>query len=196
MLRASLGGLRKNKKKHRPDYRQKLSEGTPTYQREDRTGGRAAKPVSQVRMLATHPDAGTLAFQSVLVAALTATNRVLKSERQAAGAAISLAQREKLHEMVQVVEQTMEALLDMLTPQGKKMLDMSPSTSQGDSNESSWWFALTEAQRANAESVDWMQSVVVGQPREGLARTLSQILTDLFQQHDTMFLGEAEQWIN
>ena len=150
----------------------------------------------QVRALAHHTDAESVAFQCVAAAALQTLERVLYRERRVAEAAISLAQREKLNEMIHTVAATAEAVRATLTSQGQHML---PSASEHDVDEApehSWWFALSEALHTLDEGQMWVRSVAAGQPRGSAAHTLSSLIARLLQTHYHAVLAEAEHWMN
>lgn len=149
----------------------------------------------RVRALAKHAQADSIVFQSAAVGALQLLDRVLWHEQQVAEAAISLAQREKLQEMIRALEDTVEALRETLSAQGSQMLNLCEPGEEENAGERSWWFALTEAIHVLEEGTEWIASVVSGQPKGGAARTLSSIIARLLHRHHNALLDEAEQWI-
>lgn len=154
-----------------------------------------ASYIDQMRLLAEAEESESIAFQSVVVAALKTLNQVLVCERRAEEATISLAQREKLSEMVVALEAMVEALRAMLSAQGTKMLKLSPEEEAKNREDGSWWFALTETLQVLEESIERTRSLVAGQPKGGRARALSSVVTRLLHRHYNEILSEAEQWI-
>lgn len=149
----------------------------------------------RIRDLAGTTGSQSVVFQSVTVAALQALEQVLAREREVAEAAISLAQGEKLREMIESLEAVLDALHEMLSAQGSKMLHMAPERANGAGAERSWWFTLTEALQSLDDGINRIASLVSGQPKGGPARTLSSIIVRLLHQHHQQLLDEAEQWI-
>jgi hypothetical protein len=150
----------------------------------------------RVRDLARHTQSDSVAYQSVAVAGLQILERVLRHEKAAAAAAISLAQRDKLAGMVQSLEQTVSALRTSLSAQGTKMLHACtqnrPITR---TDERSWWFALTETIEALEGGIDAISGIVSCQPRGGASRQLSGTIARLLHRHHNDLLSEAEHWI-
>lgn len=160
-------------------------------------GANAELPSAErVRALARHAHSDSVAYQSVAVAGLQILERVLKQERIAAAAAISLAQRDKLDAMVCTLEETVAALRMSLSVQGSKMLFACTQT-LGNTNpdERSWWFALTETIQALEDGIDAISGIVSGQPKGGASRTLSSVIARQLHRHHNDLLSEAEQWI-
>ena len=165
--------------------------------REIGIGGDVDLPAAErVRTLARHAHADSVAYQSVAVACLQITQNVLQRERDAADAAISLAQREKLQEMIGSLERTVEALESSLSPKGSKMLSARARATAAEKGEKrNWWFALTEAMETVEKGVDTVSGIVSGQPKGGAARVLSSVIARLLHRHHNELLSEAEQWI-
>ncbi len=122
--------------------------------------------------------------------------RVLDREKAAAVAALSLAQREKLLEMVHSLEQTLAALRMSLNTQGSKMLvACTRPRVKAAQEERSWWFALTETIEILEDGIDAVSGIVSCQPKGGPSRVLSGVLARLLHRHHNELLAEAEQWI-
>lgn len=151
----------------------------------------------RVRALAEHDSSGSVVFQSTAVGALQVLRRVAAAERAAADAAISLAQQQKLEDMISGLEATAAALQDTLSTQGRQMLGLCDDSraSARPAEERSWWFALSEAVEALEEGTAWMATVVSGQPKGCAARTLSSIIARQLRRHHQELLSEAEAWI-
>lgn len=181
-----------------PDYKHKLAVTSPGV-----TGAPAEAEVlelpveftEQIRALAQHGDVESVAFQSVAVSVLTALARVRRWERQGAAAAISLAQREKLEHMVRVVEAAEDALRSTLSTRGAMMQELREGRGVEESDERSWWFALTETLQALEENIEWVSSLVAGQPKGSATRGLISIIVRLLRRHYHELLAEAEQWM-
>ena len=156
----------------------------------------ASLPTERVRALARDPQAGSVVFQSVAVAAFRTLDRVLHHERQAAAAALSLAQQEKLEAMAGSLEAVMRALRETLSAQGAKALDLHATALPDEPEEHFWWFALTETIQVLEKAIAWTASMVHGQPKGGPARTLSSVVARLLRTHHHTLLAEAEDWMS
>lgn len=162
-------------------------------------------PAQQIQMLTARlpADDGSTAFQSVVVAIAQALDDALRLEYEAAEAAISLAQREKLHGMVEELQQTVVALQGALNEKGHQLLQStagSPSLSSdgfepGSNSESAWWFALSETIQGIKDNADRVSSLVKGQVKGGVMRDLAAITVRLLQRHRNVLLIEAERWM-
>lgn len=138
------------------------------------------------------------AFQSVVVVAVQILERALCYEREAAEAALSLGQREKLNSMVDTAEEAASILRSILNAQGgAKVMDL---CSQGDAptptDNQPWWFALTDALEVLEEGTSRMSSLTTAQPKDSTARELSQVIAQLLRQHHDALLIEADEWIS
>lgn len=138
---------------------------------------------------------GSVACQSVAVAVLQTLDRVLRMERQAANAAISLAQGEKLERMIATSEETLVAIADALNAQGNHMMNLSVESGDENDGEKSWWFALTEAIESIENGTQRILSLATGQPKGGTVRQLSTIVVQLLRSKHRQLLNEAEAWI-
>ena len=151
--------------------------------------------IERVRGLAFAAGRDTTIFQAVVVTSLQTLHRVLDRERQAAAAAISLAQGDKMRDMVRATEAMIAALTATLSKQGSKMLHLCSGT-RSTRGEASWWFALTETIEALEEGKERMAAIVYGQPKGAPARTLSSLVVRLLHHQHNALLAEAEQWIS
>ena len=119
------GAFRRFRRKIRPDYKQRLASKTTSAQDEHAPGASTPfPPVEQMRLLAERADVERTAFQSVAVAALQTLCRACYHERRAAETIISLAQRQKLHHLIDELEATSQALSRMLSPHGAVMFSL------------------------------------------------------------------------
>jgi len=152
-----------------------------------------AQPADVVRQMQNQEAAPTLGFQSVAVAAVQTLRTVRQAEVHAADAALSLAQQERLREMIATIDATVQALKDVLTDQGTRMLSMgSTSASNVPSASTSWKDAVNEAQQVSLRSAHWLRSVVGGQPDGCAIRRLSETVTALLHAHAETFAEEAD----
>jgi methionine synthase II (cobalamin-independent) len=138
------------------------------------------------------------AFQSVVVAAVQILERALCYEREAAAAALSLGQQEKLNTMVDTAEQAATLLRSTLNAQGgSKVMHL---CAQGDAptpaDNQPWWFALTDALEVLEEGTSRMTSLTTAQPTGSAARELSQLIAQLLREHHDALLLEADEWIS
>lgn len=176
--------------------RRKRLRNLPGYLEKEETPEGVLIPYAErVKDLKQHEQAKSVIFQSVIVASIQVLQRALFHERQVATAAISLGQRDKLQQMTAAIEQTVDALQDALTPQGKQMLDLAPEQQDEKNDEMNWWFVLSDAMQALEDGIDWIKSVVSSQPRGGAARLLSSVIVRLLYRHHQELQDEAEHWL-
>ncbi len=153
--------------------------------------------VEALRSLVENTNQTGSAYQSVAVAAVQILERALSYEREAAEAALSLGQQEKLASMVETVEQAAAILRSNLDAQGGKVMHL---CAQGDRPEPTdgqpWWFALTDALEVLEEGTGRMASLTSAQPADSPARELSQLIAQLLRGHHDELLLEADDWIS
>lgn len=149
----------------------------------------------QIRSLAAEDGIEQAAFQSAAVAAFKLLNRAAAAEALMAQAAISLAQREKLRRLLCGLDGAREALRELLSDRGTRMLDLAAPAPPLPAD-SSWWFALTETLQVLEESAACMAAMMSGQPRGSTGRRLAGTVTRLLRHHYQQLLHEAEQWMN
>ena len=125
--------------------------------------------------------------------ALQTLDRMCYVERRAAGATISLAQRQKLQHMLAELEATCHALYQMLSPHSATML--SRTQPADDALEPSWWFALCEALHALEKGAAGLHVLAAGQPRNSATRTVGTLVAKLLEHHYHALFAEAEQWL-
>jgi len=162
--------------------------------------GEGAQPdVEALQVLVEQVDGSGTAFQSVAIAAVQILERALCYERDAAEAALSLGQQEKLETMVGTVGEAVHILREALSTQGDEVMhlcgdNVSSSASPGASGQP-WWFALTDALEVLEEGTGRMSSLTTAQPDGSPARRLSQLTTQLLRCHHDALLLEADEWI-
>ena len=185
----------------RPDYKKKLRKSSQ-FKPSAETAVDVVESMEeelpyaeQLRVLAERKHIEGVAFQSVAVAALQVLGDALYRERQAASVAISMAQRNRLQEMIAALEAVGAAIRSMLNAQGRKMLNLSTDRDDSANIEKSWWFALTEAIETVEQGIDCVTSIVSRQPKGGAARTLSSIVTRILHRHQHALLSEADEWM-
>jgi len=158
--------------------------------------------VEALRALVEEVNCQCAPYQSVAVAAVQILERALHYERQAAEAALSLGQQEKLGAMVEMADQAVSILYDTLNPQGHKVMSLcarqsSPDpASQSQASGEPWWFVLTSALEVLEEGTEQMTSLTTGQPSDSPARKLSRLVAQLLRSHHDALLLEAEEWIS
>lgn len=157
-----------------------------------------ARPdIDVLRALVEETDQNGTAFQSVAVAAVQILERALCYEREAANAALSLGQQEKLTSMVETVERAAAVLRNALNAQGTKVMHLCTENEQpAPTDNQPWWFALTDALEVLEEGTGRMSSLTTAQPDGSPARRLSQLITQLLRGHHDELLLEADDWIS
>lgn len=157
--------------------------------------------VEAIRVLVEEVDRQGAAYQSVAVAAVQILEQALRYEREAAEAALSLGQQEKLKSMVETAGQVTSVLRNTLNAQGHKVMHLSTDEVQSAppsaaSRQHPWWFVLTDALEVLEEGTDRMTSLTTCQPPDSPARELSQLIAQLLRRHHDALLLEAEDWIS
>lgn len=142
------------------------------------------------------PEVNTTAVQSVLVTAIQILQNVRRTESMSWRASISLAQGENLNAMVEETTTMLELLKQALNEQGQRVLTIVSAPSVTDKSPLSWWFSLAESIETINSGIDWIGSIISGQPEGSPARRLSGAVSDLLQRHYSIFLAEAEEWLN
>ena len=138
--------------------------------------------VEALRTLVDEADCQCAPYQSVVVAAVQILEKALRYERQAASAALSLGQQEKMKAMVETAERAVSVLRDTLTAQGHKVMHLCTETSN--------------ALEVLEQGTDQMTSLTTGQSPGSAARELSQLTAQLLRSHHDALLLEAEEWIS
>lgn len=181
----------------RPDYRLKLSRDVASPSTIDLAPLPADSTYALViGSLARHPDAEKVAFQAVVVSTLQMLFTIGQQEQQAADAALSLAQKEKLAHMAQTMQATAEALHQAVRAKGEHMLDLATPAASQSGTATSWWFALSEALEALETGLTWTKTLVSGRPRGSAVRTLGDVIARLLHTHHQVLLEEAAQWLD
>lgn len=174
---------------------ERLSEGVGGASLRKEAGAAA----EHVRALSSSAEAQRVVFQSVAVTGLQLLRGILRRDRQALDAAISLGQREKLESMVEALQELDETLKQSLSEQGVQMLSLcGPSASDARSEqpeEESWWFALTEALESIEGGIQQMDNLADGQPEDSAPHRLSDLLANVLRHQHEELLHEAQQWI-
>lgn len=142
------------------------------------------------------PEVNTTAFQSVLVTAVQILQNVRRAETMSWRASISLAQGENLSAMVDETNEMLALLKQALNEQGARVLAIASVPPATDKSPISWWFSLAESIETINSGIDWIRSIISGQPKDSPARRLSGAVSQLLQQHYNTFLTEAEEWLN
>lgn len=158
------------------------------------------------------------AFQSTLAAATEAVEQALETERQAEGAAISLAHRRLLGALTGELADASAALRKALNAQGRCVLGATRAESDlrvlprlrerllafrlsrsGDArppgSAPSWWFSLAEAIETLDSGTERLAVLGAGQPATAPARTLAEGAAALLRRHHDRLLQEAERWV-
>lgn len=182
-------------------YRERLQQKPLLLEKlgEDDTSTDMTSPdIAALKALVDRVGQEGTAFQSVVVAAVQIIERALCYEREAARAALSLGQQEKLASMVDTAEQAAAILRSTLNAQGGANVTRlcgeaeAPSPTDGQP----WWFALTDALEVLEEGTSRMMSLTTAQPDGSAARELSQVIAQLLREHHDALLLEADEWIS
>jgi len=169
---------------------------------EDAASEAPDRDLEALRALVGKIDRQSAPYQSVAVAAVQILERALHYEREAAEAALSLGQQEKMESMVETADQAASVLRDTLSAQGHKVMDLctqqSPSSPDSDdqSSRQSWEPVLEDALKVLEEGTDQMTSLTTGQPSDSPARQLSEVITQLLRDHHDALLIEADEWVS
>lgn len=151
--------------------------------------------VARLQELLSGPQTTGVVYQSVIVACSRAIYRVRLREEQLARASISLGQKRKLETLLDELQQVEQILDAALTDQGRRMLDMG-SIEALDTEDSRWWFALSEAIQELERSTENMVSLVGNQPRGTDVRRVAGVIVRLLHKHHAELVIEAEEWMS
>lgn len=186
-----------------PSDQKRLQEKSFLLMDADETPSEAPNPdIESLRALVADVDRQGATYQSVAVAAVQILERARCYEREAAQAALSLGQQEKLESMVSTADQAVSVLRDTLSAQGHKVMHLCSEKSppepdrDPDSTGQPWWFVLADALDVLEEGTDRMSTLTTGQPSGSPARKLSQIIAQLLRRHHDALLLEADEWIS
>jgi len=178
-------------------FEERLQDKSPLMDSQDDAPAPSGQTgLARLRDLGTEIEQGGTAVQSVAVAAIQILERALSFEREAADAALSLAQQEKLKSMVETAEEAVSILRDTLSANGGKVVHLcTDDTPTPPADDQPWWFALTDALEVLEEGTSRMASLTSAQPAESPAHELSRQIATLLRGHHDALLLEAEQWI-
>lgn len=152
--------------------------------------------VSTLQELLNGLDDNSTAFQSVAVAAVQILERALCFEREAAAAALSLGQQQKMKAMVDTAASAVQVLRNALEQQGARVMHLCACPpEQATTGEKSWWPALNDALRVLEEGTGRMASLTTAQPQGSPARALSRVIAQLLRNHHDALVLEADQWM-
>lgn len=180
-------------------YRERLERKPLLLEADDEEASPVTQPdVEALKALVERVGQEGAAFQSVVVAAVQILERALCYEREAAEAALSLGQQEKLSAMVKTGKQATELLRGALSAQGgPKVVHLCGQTEPpAPTDNQPWWFALTDALEVLEEGTSRMTSLTTAQPEGSAARELSQVVAQLLREHHDALLLEADEWIS
>lgn len=135
-------------------------------------------------------NTASIAFQSVLVAAIQILERVREEEIAVSKAAISLAHREQMAHMLASTDSMTQSLREALNDQGSRILDLQPREMGKDDGPNSWWFCLAKAIETLNAGRDWINQIVSGQHKDSPSRTLATIVAQFLDTHHTQLDDE------
>ncbi len=145
--------------------------------------------LGRIRVIVERVESTDARFISVVTVVGSVLHRVLSAEKTAHGAAISLAQQTQLEQMRSELSMLIEALGTLLPRQ----VSLEKVAAK---QESSWWFALSEATHILEESIDQL-SVLVKQQQKGSAiRDLTALTQRLLREHYNVLLEQARSYLD
>lgn len=145
--------------------------------------------LGRIRAIMERVESTDARFISVVTVVGSVLRRVLSAEKTAHGAAISLAQQTQLEQMRSELSMLIEALGTLLPRQ----VSLEKVAAK---QESSWWFALSEATHILEESIDQL-SVLVKQQQKGSAiRDLTAQAQRLLREHYNVLLEQARSYLD
>lgn len=146
--------------------------------------------VERIARLQLAADRKAPAFQSVLAVVVSILEDVRAAEAGVVEAAISLAHREKVIEMLSETDGALTALCALaIRP------PVRPDREEDGESGESWWFALAEATHVLETGIDRIASLVGSQPRGSAVRDLVSAVVRLMRAHHSLLLDEAGRWI-
>ncbi len=145
--------------------------------------------LGRIRVIVERVESTDARFISVVTVVGSVLRRVLSAEKTAHGATISLAQQTQLEQMRSELSMLIEALGTLLPRQ----VSLEKVAAK---QESSWWFALSEATHILEESIDQL-SVLVKQQQKGSAiRDLTAQAQRLLREHYNVLLEQARSYLD
>lgn len=132
----------------------------------------------------------SIAFQSVLVAAIQIVERVREEEVAVSKAAISLAHRQQLSHLLASTDSMIQLLRSALNNQGSRILDLQPKIKERDGVNTSWWFCLAQAIETLDAGRDWIGLLVAGQNGESPTKKLGNVVAQFLDAHYSLLHAE------
>ena len=130
-------------------------------------------------------------------AALGSVEKVIGAESYLKDAALSLAQEEKLDNLLAELHDVADAL-SLCQAAASQADHVSASADIEDIRPAlpSWWFALSETMHACEREIDFVASIGRGQRRDEPARNLCNAVVRVLRKHYQKMLSEAEDWMD
>lgn len=146
----------------------------------------------QLQSLLSNEKVSSIAFQSVLVSAIQIFQRVQEDETALSNAAISLAQRQQIKEMLDSVELMTETLKTALNAQGTRILDLQPNNLSSSTEKKTWWICVESTIKTLTAGNEWINSIVAGQDEENPTRILASIVSSFLKDHHSTLHSEVQ----
>lgn len=148
---------------------------------------------SELSTILQEENTTSIAFQSVLVAAIQIIERVREDEIAVSRASISLGQRQNLSHMLASVDSMLQTLKTALNDQGGRILDLQPRDLTHEETHNSWWFCLAAAIETLTAGIDWIKLIVSGQDKSSACRKLAKAVNDFLDKHLAQLSAEIQQ---
>ena len=142
-------------------------------------------------------DFSSTADRMTASAALGSVEKVIGAEAYLKDAAISLAQGEKLTDLLAELHEVADAL-GVCQDDLRSAATSSQSTGLEEMRPAlpTWWFALSEMLQICEREIDFVASIGRGQRKNEPARQLSNLVVRVLRKHYQEILVEAEDWID
>lgn len=135
----------------------------------------------------------SIAFQSVLVAAIQILERVREDEIAVSHASISLGQRQALAQMLASLDPMIQTLRAALNDKGARILDLQPRDLSSEDKQQSWWFCLAAAIETLNAGIDWMKLIVAGQAQDSPCKKVTAVVSSFLENHLARLKIEIQQ---
>ncbi len=152
---------------------------------------------TEIRTLCSESALKKTAYRIAVESAIGSLEKVIAAEAYLKDAAISLAQEQKLSQLLNEMHEVARALTTC--PGLKVSGGRAPSTAEVEVLKPAlpqWWFALSEMLLTTEREIEFLVSIGRGQPREAAARQLCNLIIRVLRKHYQVMFDEAETWMS
>lgn len=145
--------------------------------------------LSRIREIVDGPKGSDTTMKSVSTVILGILRRVHAAERMVASTTISLAHREQLDRLCSESGQLLEVFTRLSPDRRSEKKPRLP-------DESSWWFALSEATTVLHDAIERVSALVARQEKGSAVRDLCAQTLRVLREHYNVLFHEARTWLD